>query len=374
MAAAEQLFEPAEIERGRRYHGPRYAALAANLTLALTVPGSLAAFRPGLPIPWWAEACALSGTVVLAVGIAQLPVSIWSGYLHERRWGLSTQSLGGWASDRAKGAAVGLVLTSAAVLVVVALARELPSTWPLPAAAAAAALVLLLGFVAPLVLEPLFNRFRPLEEGALRERLLQLAELAGAPVRDVLVADASRRTRKLNAYVSGLGASRRVVAFDTLLERAGGDEVAVVVAHELAHRREQHVVKLTLLGMAGSAAAVAVLWAVLREDAADPRNVPLLLLVVVALQVAALPLGAALSRRFERVADRVALELTGAPPAFEAVFRRLAAENVADLDPPRVIRLIATHPPIPERIAAARRCVPAELDPERQPSITLKGV
>jgi STE24 endopeptidase len=349
------LFSPGEVERGRRYHRPRYAALAVSAGLGLAVPGAYAAARPDLPLPWGAEAAALSAIVVLSLALAQLPAGFWTGYVHERRWGLSTQGAGGWAVDRAKATAVGLVLTTAAVLAIVGLARALPDAWPLAAAAVCAALVLMVALVAPVVLEPLFNRFRPLEEAALRGRLLGLAEQAGAPVRDVLVADASRRTRKLNAYVSGIGASRRVVVFDTLLERAGEEEIAVVVAHELGHRRDRHVMKLTALGMAGAVAVVAVVWAALGDGAGDPRNVPVLLLLAAALEVAGLPLLAYVSRRFERAADRIALELTGDPDAFESVFRRLTAENVADLDPPLAIRLISTHPPIPERIATAHR-------------------
>jgi STE24 endopeptidase len=350
----EDLFTQEEIERGRRYHRPRYLAMAANLALGLGVTGAIAVARPDLPLPWAAEAVALTALVLVATALAEAPVALRIGYLHERRWGLSTQTIRGWLADRAKGLAVGLVIASAGVLAVVGLARALPSAWPLVAAAAAATLVLLLGFVAPMVLEPLFNRFRPLEEERLRDRLLRLAEQAGAPVSAVLVSDASRRTTKLNAYVSGLGSSRRVVLFDTLLERAGEDEVAVVVAHELAHRRERHVAKLTAMGMAGAAAGVAVVWAALGAEAGNPRNVPLLLLLLAGLEVAGLPLAAAVSRRFEREADRIAIELTRDPEAFERVFRRLAAENVPDLDPPLAIRLIATHPPVPERIAGVR--------------------
>jgi STE24 endopeptidase len=346
-----EVFPPEEIERGRRYNRPRYVALAVNLALGLAVPGLWALVRPDLPLPWWAEACVLTAIVVLSLALAQLPTSLWTGYVLERRWGLSTQGIGGWAADRAKGVAVGLVVTTAAVVAVVGLARALPEAWPLAAAAAGAALVLFLAFFGPVVLEPLFNRFRPLEDEELRARLLRLAEDAGTPVRDVLVADASRRTRKLNAYVSGIGASRRVVVFDTLLEQARDGELSVVVAHELAHRRERHVAKLTALAMGGAVAAVAVVWAVLGADAGDPSNVPLLLLLVAALEVVGLPIIAHVSRRFERVADRVALELTGDRAAFESVFRRLSAENIADLYPPLPVRLISSHPPVPERLA-----------------------
>ena len=370
--ASRALFTRDEIERGRRYNRPLYLALPLDVGLTLTLLALLALGRPGDVLlstldglPWWAAALAASASVVAALALVRLPLSFWRGYLRERRWGLSTQGLAGWLADWAKGLGLGVVLTAGAVLGLLTLIHSLRGPWPIAAAPAAAGLVLVLGFVSPLVLEPLFNRFAPLRDEALRDDLLALARRAGAPVRDVLVADASRRTRKENAYVSGLGSSRRVVVFDTLLERGEPRHVRVVVAHELGHRRERHVAKLTLVGMAGAAAFVVVLWLLLAServldaagahDAADVRVVPLVLFAGTVLELLALPFAAALSRRWERVADRLALELTGDPEAVEAVFRRLAAANVAELDPPRLVRLLlATHPPIPERIAAAR--------------------
>ncbi|MGH3105221.1 MAG: M48 family metalloprotease, partial [Gaiellaceae bacterium] len=132
-------------------------------------------------------------------------------------------------------------------------------------------------------------------------------------------------------------------------------EISAVVAHELGHRRARHVAVLTLLGMAGAALGVGALWLLLGGRAGDPRRIPLVLLVLGLLELAALPLVAWLSRRFERAADRFALELTRDAPALESAFRRLAATNVADLDPPRLVRaLLGTHPTIPERIQAVR--------------------
>ena len=171
----------------------------------------------------------------------------------------------------------------------------------------------------------------------------------------MLVADASRRTRKLNAYVSGLGATRRVVVFDTLLEHLREPEVAAVVAHELGHRRARHVEKLTLLGAAAAAGAVAFLWVLLGPHAGEPRRVPELLFLFGLMEVVAAPVGAWISRRYERIADRTALELTRDPAAVEAVLRSLALVNLADLAPPRALHMLfSTHPTIPERIAAAR--------------------
>jgi Zn-dependent protease with chaperone function len=359
---AHELFSAEEIERGRRYHRPLYMLLGADLALSLGVlallagPAGDALYEPFDGLHWAVATAAYGVLVIVLLAVLRLPISLWRGYVRERSFGLSTQSLHGWLVDWAKGLAISVALTGAALVGLVALVRWLPDGWPLPAALAAAAFVLLVSFVGPLVLEPIFNRFEPVRDERLHASLRALANRAGTPVRDVLVCDASRRTLRSNAYVSGLGASRRVVLFDTLLQRGSQREVEVVVAHELAHRRERHVVKFTLLGMAGAVVAVAVLWLVIGERAGDPRRIPLVLLLAFALELVALPPVAALSRRWERGADRLALELTGDAEALESAYRDLAAANIADLDPPRALHvLLATHPTIPERIAAARQ-------------------
>jgi STE24 endopeptidase len=280
----------------------------------------------------------------------RLPLSFWRGFVRERRWGFSTQSWGGWAADRAKGFAIGAVLAAVGMVALLGAIHLFPSSWPPVAASGAALVALLLVFVAPLLLEPLFNRFDPLEDGEVADALLALARRAGVPVREVLVADASRRTRKHNAYVSGLGRTRRVVLFDTLLADASRPEIEIVVAHELGHRRHRDVAKGTLLAMASFALAVLVAWPL----DPTPRRIPLLLLVWGVLELVTLPLASAFSRRLERLADRFALELTRDPRAFEAAFHRLATANLADLDPPRLVyALLFTHPTPPERIAVA---------------------
>ena len=235
----------------------------------------------------------------------------------------------------------------------VCLARAWPTWWPLPAAAGLALAVLALMFVSPVVLEPLFNRFRPLEDERLAGALRALADRAGVPVRDVLVADASRRTTRTNAYVSGLGPTRRVVVWDTLLASASEAELALVVAHELGHRRDRHVVKGTLIAMAGAVVAVLVLRAALGTP--QPGDFPLAALVFVGLELAGMPLLAWTSRRWERAADRCSLELTGDREAFACVHVALARKNLSDLSPPRLAYLMLfTHPTPPERLELAR--------------------
>jgi STE24 endopeptidase len=359
------------VERARRYHRPLYAVRLAELALSLAVPAALAfgrAHRLVDGISWPLEVLVLCAGLVLVGTLVSLPLSLYR-YRHEQQWGFSTQSLRDWAVDRLKGLAVGLVLLSAAMLGLVGAARAFPNAWPLVAGAGAALLVLLLSFVAPVLLEPIFNRFRPLPDERLANELRALANRAGVPVRDVLVADASRRTRKHNAYVSGLGGTRRVVLWDTLLERSREPELKLVVAHELGHRRFRHVAWGTALGMAGVAASVLILWACLESEwlldtldlsgAGDPGVVPFAVFLFTALDLVTTPLGAALSRRFERTADRFSIDLTNDPDAYEATHLSLARENLSDLDPPRLYQLaLQSHPTAPERIAAGRAWKP----------------
>jgi STE24 endopeptidase len=366
------LFTTEEVERARRYHRPLYIALLVDTTLGLVVLSLLVFTRAGSwlyalveDLPWWGRAFLFPILVLGVLTLFRLPLSFWRGHVRERSWGFSTQTARGWLLDRTKGFAVAAVLTTLAVLAFVALARALPRVWPALAEPCAALLVLALGFAAPVVLEPIFNRFRPLDDPALAGELRSLSEHAGFPVRDVLVADASRRTRRENAYVSGFGATRRIVLFDNLLDESEPRQISLVVAHELGHRLARHVERGTLLAMAGAATVVLILWALLSWPAllgaigafgpGDPRVAPFLLLVVSVFELLGLPLGATLSRHWEREADRCSLELTRDPEAFELAHRRLATANLSDLEPPRAVyALLFSHPTPPERITAAR--------------------
>jgi STE24 endopeptidase len=355
-------FTADERARARAYHRPLYLALLVDAALAAGLLAALAwsslgdwLFSPLMSLSSVAAAAAYAALVTAFSSVIRAPLAFWRGWWRERRWGFSTQGVGGWLGDRATGLAVSLVLGAGAWASAVALARALPGWWALPAGAALALAVLLLSFVAPVVLEPLFNRFRPLDDEALAASLRVLSQRAGVPVREVLVADASRRTTKVNAYVSGIGRTRRVVVFDTLLEGSDPAAVEVVVAHELGHRRDGHVAKFTLLAMAGAAGAVLVLWAVLGTRVGDPRTLPEALLLLLALELVALAPGAWLSRRFERAADRCSLELTEQPAAFARAHLELARRNLSDLEPPRLVYLLLfSHPTAPERLAVGR--------------------
>ncbi|MEP6976902.1 MAG: M48 family metallopeptidase [Thermoleophilia bacterium] len=370
---ALDVFSGEQVERARRYHRPLYPALAVDLVvgigglaiLAFTRVGD-AAFRQVDGRPWWADTLAFVTVVLVLTTLVRLPVSFWRSYLHEKEWDLSTQTIFGWLADTGKGFVVTLVFSWIWIGGLIVVARAFPAWWPLVAAVGSAVFVLVVGFVAPVVLEPLFNRFEPLADTEFAAELRSLARSAGTPVRDVLVADASRRTKKSNAYVSGFGATRRVVLYDTLLERSDPRAVKLVIAHELGHRQDRHVAKGTALGMLGAVGAVLAIWALLLSadvraavgvgGAGDPRVVPFLMLVGVVLELLALPFGTALSRRWERAADRFSLEVTRDPEAFETAHRELATSNLSDLQPPRPLYVLTfSHPTPVERIAAARR-------------------
>jgi STE24 endopeptidase len=346
-------FSHEDVERAARYHRPRYVLTFARLVLSVGVLLALRTVGGDLDgLGWAGAAAAWAAVVMLGLDLVSFPLDVWSGWIREREWGFSHQSFGAWLADRGKAAGIGVVLAAVAWVAVVGLAQLWPGWWVLPAAVGAAVVVLFLSFIAPVVLEPLFNKFRPVDD-ELAERLRALAERAGAPIREVLVADASKRTTKVNAYVSGLGASRRVVLWDTLLEAVPLAQVDIVVAHELGHRKLRHVAKFSAVAMGIAAGTVVLVW--LAIGTAQPHDLPTAVLVVLASQVVVAPFFVAYSRRYERQADRFALTVTHDLPSFEQVMIELAKRNLGDLRPPRLAYLfLFSHPTAPERLELAR--------------------
>ncbi|MFC4532238.1 M48 family metallopeptidase [Sphaerisporangium dianthi] len=362
-------FSPAQIARADAFDAavnvPAYLSLAVTLAVAgvlvLTPAGAWVVGR--VKGPWWLRA--LLGVVGLsAVSLAlKWPLGMWYE-TRLRQYGLSTQRWPEWSADRLKSFAVQTVLVAIMVVAVVWLARRGPRRWWAPAAAGAFLLTVAASFVYPLVVEPLFNDFTPLPAGRLRSDLIAMASRDGVPVEDVLVADASRRTTALNAYVSGFGATRRIVVYDTLL-RAPAGEIELVVAHELGHAKRGDVLYGTLVGALGAAAGACLLYLlvslpVLRRrtgvaSAADPRSVGVLLGLMSLLTVLSGPAQNLVSRQIEARADVHALDLTRDAATFAAMQRRLALTNISDLTPNAFEYLMyASHPTTAQRLAAAR--------------------
>lgn len=359
----ETYFTEAEISRGARFARPQFALGMAGTVVGAGVLGALVARSAELEPRRVTGARALIGGAANAVGVslattaASLPVSM----LARRRSlkvGLATQSWRDWRSDLAKATAIQSVMAAGGGAAVVGATARYPRGWWAPAAAGSVLFGAGLAALAPVVLDPIFNDFTKLPAGETRSDVLALADAAGVKVGEVYSIDASRRTTAANAYVTGLGPTKRVVLFDTLLERYDRDEVRVVVAHELAHVRHRDVprsVAFAALVAGPTALAIQRLsWALAPSQRGTPGALPALAL---ATGFVSAPMGLIanrLSRALERRADAFSLDLSRAPEAFVSFERKIAVQNVADLDPPRwLTRLLASHPPTLERIGAA---------------------
>src|SRR5436305_3755734 len=232
--------------------------------------------------------------------------------------------------------------------------HRFPRRWWTVGAAGSVLVGGLFAALAPVLLDPVFNDYTPLAEGETRSDVFELARAAGVRVGEVYSVDASRRTTAANAYVTGLGPTKRVVLFDTLLDRYSRDEVRVVVAHELAHVRNRDVPRSVLYAaLVAPATAIAVqrLSWTLSSERGTPGALPAMALAAALVAAPTGLIGNRLSRAVERRADAYSLQLSGAPEAFISFERAIALQNVADLAPPRwVSSLLATHPPTAERI------------------------
>jgi STE24 endopeptidase len=301
--------------------------------------------------------------VALLHEIGSLPLAFYGGLVLERRYGLSRQPAGAWLGDQAKALALSIVLGVGAASILYFFIHRDPSGWWLPAAVVFALLIVGLANIAPLVLLPLFYSLKPLTRESLRSRLIALGERAGARVLDVYEWGLSAKTSKANAALTGIGGSRRILVSDTMLGEYSDDEIEVVLAHEMAHHVHGDIWKgIGLEAMLILAGFFTASW-LLRTAAPlaglrgsdDVAGLPLLLLAAGAVSLVMLPVAHAMSRAHERRADHLALTLTRNPAAFISAMRRLAAQNLAEDEPSRLVQwLFYSHPPIRERIAAAQ--------------------
>ncbi len=373
-AQLSAYFSPQQIARSEQFHDAGKWPAWLSLGVGVAVPVLLGCTRLGRLLvtavrarlhSWPAQVAALGAAVVVLQRLATLPLSAWSHSVAVS-YGLSTQSWGPWTLDVAKAAGISAAIIVVALLALVGLARRFPFTWFVPAGLAAAALVVLGSFAYPIVIEPVFSSFKPMPAGPLRSRLIALAARDSVGVDDVLVADASRRTTALNAYVSGFGASRRIVVYDTLLASSTDDEVAVVVAHELGHAAHDDVLVGTVEGAVGAGLAVSTLFLLLDRSwvrrstgawgAGDPAVVPTVLALLTVGVFAATPVENLVSRHIEARADASALDLTHNPGAFISVQQQLAVRNLAHLQPNPVLEFwFSNHPDALDRIEMARQ-------------------
>ena len=356
-------------DRARDYHRTQFVlgALAfalgvAYLAVVLVSGAADTIARAAGAWPWWMQVALVAAALGAAHRALVAPLTWLRGWWLPRRYGLLHQSLGAWLADQAKAVALSTLLGLGGVVVVYALLRAMPEWWWLAASVVFLAVYVALAVVLPVWIIPLFYRLTPLGDEALRTRLLALASRVGAPAIGVWVADQSRKSRTANAAVVGLGRTRRILLFDTMLEFAPR-EIEAVLAHELGHHvhhdiwrglAAQSVLTLMSFAVAAFALRAGVGWWGLR-DIADPAGLPWLALVLGAVGLVALPLGNGYSRWIERRADDFALRVTADPDGFVGAMERLAALNLAERRPHRLKELfLYSHPSIDRRIARAR--------------------
>ena len=356
-------------DKAVRYHRlKRRASVASMLWSVMLLAGLVAlgghitlrdAAERAVPIAPVAAYVFLLSCINEAVG---LPIAFYSGLLLDRRYGLSREPVRAWLADQAKSFVIGVTLGGAAASLVYWLIRRSPEGWWLSGGLAFAVIIIGVTNLAPVVLLPLFYSFKPLGRADLRQRLLTLAERAGARVVGAYEWGLAVKTTKANAALAGLGGTRRILVSDTMLAEYSDEEIEVVLAHELAHHVHGDIWKgvvfesgLVIAGFYLAAQVLSVFAGPARLRGVDDiAGLPLLLLAAGAVSLVMLPVGLAMSRAFERSADRFALDLTNNPSAFKSAMRRLAAQNLAEEQPSKIVQwLFYSHPPIRERLAVA---------------------
>lgn len=295
------------------------------------------------------------------VGVS-IGLSYYRGYVIEHRYGLSNQTFTRWLTQYAKGIAMATaanVIMITGLYVIMWLCGE---WWWVAAAGAAFVFVVLIGYIAPILILPLFVKYEPLDDEELQSELSKLAEGTGLTIEGTYRLMLSADTKKANAMLAGLGRTRRVLLGDTLLENFTTDEIKVVMAHEIGHHVFGHIYKMLLLSLPYTLVAFFICHVVLGwwlGGAYDPAALPVyavagLMLLVFVLGTVTGPLQNGLMRHFERQCDRYALQRTGLTAAYRGAFTKLARLNKADPDPPWLeVFLFDDHPPIAERLAMA---------------------
>ena len=359
---AQQYFTASQLDRAEDFRSLQRVLALAGLGIGIGTLAVLAWHPPRRVLTRLERRPLLGGAaagaaISLVVVVTQLPVSAW---MRKRSLdvGLATQSWPDWAVDVLKAAGIGAVTAAIGGLIAMALIRRFPRHWWGPGAVLVVAYGVVTIWLYPIVIDPLFNKFEPLPNGKLRSEVLRLADRAGVDVGQVYRVDASRRTNAANAYVIGLGHSKRVVLYDNLIDDFTPAEVRGVVAHELGHQKHDDLIRglawLAIVAPAGTFLAQALSERFARGGRLGmPAALPAIALAIALVSFGLGCASNALSRKVEASADSFSLELTRDPNDFIRFQRRIAIQNIADPDPPEWLHvLFDTHPTTVERIGA----------------------
>lgn len=373
---------PEPSTKAVRYHRSGNVLWIVGTLWGLLVPAALlftgfsARLRDtarGIGRNWFFTIATYAVLATLVVFLADLPLAFYRDFVREHQYGLSNQSVGKWLGDWLKGLAVEVVVLALVLWMPYWLLRKSPRRWWLWTSLGAIPFIVFFVWAAPLVIDPLFNRFGPMQDRALEAQILALADRAGIEDSRVFEVEKSVDTKAVNAYVTGFGGSKRIVLWDTLLRALNERQVLIVMGHEMGHYVLRHVLWLVAVAVLLTALS---LWAVHRtagwliaryrsrfgfDRLHDVASFPLLMLVMTFVGLAVTPVLNAFSRYQEREADRFALELTRDNHAAATSFVRLQAENLAVPYPGTLYKTFrATHPALGERIEFANEYRPWE--------------
>ncbi len=308
----------------------------------------------------------VSGTLFLIIPaflafLVELPFDYYHTFVLENKYGFTTSSVKTWVSDQVKGGLISFFLLSLLVVTVLRVIKASPHHWWFWAFLIVSVIQLVLTALYPVLIAPLFNKFEPLDDQILAKKVRSLMERTGFTVRGIFQMDEGRRSRHTNAYFTGLGKSKRIVLFDTLLASHPHDEILAVLAHEIGHYKEKHILKQILLFevsmLAGFYVAYLLIdWKELYTTFGFSGVEPYvgLLLIGIFWGKAGFflkPIYMAISRRFERSADFFAARLLGSGKSLATALKRMAADNLSNLNPhPLYVWFNYSHPPLLERI------------------------
>jgi STE24 endopeptidase len=364
---------PAEQAEARRYGRVSLVLTLADMALDLVYLGVMALLL-ARPLDAWLASFLQSASaqsyvrllvlylVVMGLHIlVSLPLSFYSGYAVEHKFGLSNQSLRRWFRNWALGNVLAILLGAFLNLGLFWILWNTGSYWWLITAGAFFVVSVVLGQLAPVLIVPLFYKVERIDNPDLLERMKRLAEGTGLTIEGVYRLGLSADTSKANAMLAGLGRTRRVLMGDTLLDKFIPDEIEVIFAHEIGHHVHRHIPKMIASGLLFSLLGfwvldrVLVWWASIPTAAQAPTSsLPLVMFTLGLFMTSLSPLQNAISRHFERQCDRYALRRTGNHDAYRSAFIKLAKLNKADPDPnPLEVVLLHSHPPIKERLALA---------------------
>jgi STE24 endopeptidase len=349
------------VENSRLASQENFLEDAIELAVLFLLVPVLAAKLAGLHIPFIVQGLIFFGCLAVISGVIGIPFSIYHTFVLEKKYGFSTITLQLWLADLAKSIIISVILIGILIAALMAFILYLPSTWWFWGWIFFTLFEILIMWIYPVVIAPLFNKYEPIKDESLRSKIIALMAEAGLKTKGVFQVDEGKRSKHTNAYFTGIGKTKRIVLFDTLLASHSPEEILSILAHEIGHWQKKHILKQLVFTIVAS---LVVLYIVYRAVHAPqlyltfgvPPGAIYAGLFLVSVYFGCLgfflsPIAAGIMRRYEREADEKAVELTGSALPMIGALKRLAKDNLANLHPhPLYVWFYYSHPPLLTRI------------------------